>query len=188
MSVDPEPQPPRMLIDRQLISRLFFFGTFAFLLYQLGRIFWPFLTTLMAAATLVFVFQPVHRRIHRFCGGRDSLAAILGTILLLSLIILPALAAAWLLAGEASAAIPVLKAWVQRFQEGGAESVVAARSTVFPVSWRGWPLAPGLHKGPAWLLFPEPRSRRTAPMLPRSRRGQPRRSWSSRRRTSRPSS
>src|SRR5436190_12277120 len=122
----PPPQRMSMLIDRHLISRLFFFATLVFLLYQIVLIFWPFLTTLMAAATLVFIFQPVQRHINRWCRGSASLSAAVGTILMLLLIILPTLAAVWLLAEEAASAIPVLKAWVLRFQEGGASSVADA--------------------------------------------------------------
>jgi hypothetical protein len=132
-------------LDRQLLFRLFFFGAFGYLLYQLVLIFSPFIATLMAAATLVFVFQPLHRRILRWTGNRPSLAAAVGTAALLLLIILPALGMGWLLSQQIADAIPTVQAWLESYRQGGPSALAEAlpaplvdlflRAQLFVESW-----------------------------------------------------
>ena len=97
---------------RSTMFRVFFFGALIFLLWQLLRIFAPFLSDLVAAATLVIVFHPAHLRLERLLRGRSSLAAALSTVLVLLLVIIPVLLLMWLVFRELTSVLPQLRDWI----------------------------------------------------------------------------
>ncbi|MGH8659706.1 MAG: AI-2E family transporter [Gammaproteobacteria bacterium] len=104
------PQKP-VAISKQLLSRLFFFGVFLLLLYQLLRLLAPFFTSLMSAITLTLIFYPIYARLTRLIESRN-IAALLSTLLALVTIIVPLLFAVWLLVKEAAEVFPAAKAWM----------------------------------------------------------------------------
>jgi predicted PurR-regulated permease PerM len=121
----PESGAHPLVLDRELLFRLSFFAAFAWLLWQIWQIFSPFIPTLMAAATLVFVFQPAYRWILRRVRGRATIAALIGTLALLSVLIVPAVLMGWLLSREIATAIPTLQEWVRRIHEEGTPGALA---------------------------------------------------------------
>jgi predicted PurR-regulated permease PerM len=100
--------------QRQTIFRVFFFGVFLFLIYQLLRLLSPFFTPIMVAGTLALIFYPLHTTIHRRLP-REGMAAALSTGFLMALVILPTLFFVWILAQEARNLYP----WAYgQFQNG----------------------------------------------------------------------
>ncbi len=110
------PQKP-IAISKRLLSRLFFFGVFLLLLYQLLRLLAPFFTPLMSAITLTLIFYPIYVRITGLIQSRN-IAAFLSTLLALVTIIVPLLFAVWLLVKEAAEVFPAAKSWMAA-QSGG---------------------------------------------------------------------
>jgi predicted PurR-regulated permease PerM len=110
-----------IVADRKMLARVFFFGVFAYLLYQLALIFSPFFGTLLAAATLVIVFHPIHTWILKLVRGRDALAAAISTAFLLLVVIVPFLLLAWLVIREAAGLLPTIQEWLRAAKdaEGG---------------------------------------------------------------------
>jgi predicted PurR-regulated permease PerM len=103
---------------RRLLFRLFFFAAFAYLLYQVVVLLSPFLSALAGSATLVVLFQPIHRRMLAWTK-RPSLAAAISTVLVLLVVVLPFLVVGWLLVGESQAMMPQAKAWAAEIQRSG---------------------------------------------------------------------
>jgi predicted PurR-regulated permease PerM len=65
--------PDRRTDGSPLLFRIFFFGAFAFLLYQLLRIVAPFLEGILVAITLALVFYPLHAKFLSLCRGRSNI-------------------------------------------------------------------------------------------------------------------
>ena len=106
-------------VDRRMLFGAFFFAALALLIWQLVLILTPFLTALMGAATLVLVFYPVHRRITMRLGARRSLAAVLSTVVLLLVIVLPVVLMGWVMSRQASALIPAAQDVARHLRDGG---------------------------------------------------------------------
>lgn len=98
--------------DHPQTFRYFFFGVFALLLYQLLRIFSPFLTALMWSATLTIIFYPLHAWAVRKVKQRHT-AALLSTGAVALVVIVPLLLCVWLLVRESARLYPTAKSWVQ---------------------------------------------------------------------------
>lgn len=113
-----EPAWPLGGSGRRLLFRVFFFAVFGFLIYQVFLLLTPFLSALAGAATVVVLFQPVHRRIARWTG-RPSLSAGLSTVLALVGVILPFLLLGWLLVHEAQDFLPQARTWASEIQRSG---------------------------------------------------------------------
>jgi predicted PurR-regulated permease PerM len=64
--------PDRRTDGSPLLFRIFFFGAFAFLLYQLLRIVAPFLEGILVAITLALVFYPLHAKFLSFVPGPEK--------------------------------------------------------------------------------------------------------------------
>lgn len=69
------------------------------------RVMAPFLLPLVVAALLVVIFEPLHRRVARWCGGRRGLAAAATTGLVIAIVLLPLLTALFMAAAEGSAVV-----------------------------------------------------------------------------------
>ncbi|MGH8613345.1 MAG: AI-2E family transporter [Gammaproteobacteria bacterium] len=126
------PQKP-IAISKRLLSRLFFFGVFLLLLYQLLRLLAPFFTPLMSAITLTLIFYPIYVRIAGLIPSRN-IAAFLSTLLALVTIIVPLLFAVWLLVKEAAEVFPAAKSWMAA-QSGG--SLASKLPPSLAGVWRG---------------------------------------------------
>jgi len=107
---------PSSVTDRSLLFRVFFFGVFLFLIYQLIRVLSPFFTAIAGAGTLCLIFYPLHVRLTRKLQNRPSLAAGLSTALLLLIVVLPVVLFAWILIREAAAVYPTARAWAQNLK------------------------------------------------------------------------
>jgi predicted PurR-regulated permease PerM len=98
-STRPGPPPPRSPYpgrwDRQLTAArnqlfvFFFFFVFLFLLYQLYRVFSPFLGPIIWAAIFAMVFYPLYLAVLRRLNGRRTAAAAAMTTLVGLLIVVP---------------------------------------------------------------------------------------------------
>lgn len=110
--------------DRQTLFKIFFFSVFLFVLYQFLRILSPFFTPLLAATTLSIIFYPLHRRIYGRLPTRPNIAAVLGTLLILVIVIVPVLAFAWLLVKESTVVYPTAQQWMQSFRDSPSEGVL----------------------------------------------------------------
>ncbi len=98
--------------DRKLFFRLFFFGVFFVLLVSLTRLFLPFFTPVMFAATLTIVFYPLHLWITKRVNNRNA-AAFVSTLLIAMIVVLPVLFLVWYLVKEAADLFPTAKSWLE---------------------------------------------------------------------------
>ncbi len=71
------------LLNRQQIISIFFFVLLIFVLYQLGLIFSPFFSAMFWAAILTFAFLPLHNLIKRLTRGKETLSALITTLIVL---------------------------------------------------------------------------------------------------------
>lgn len=91
------PEPPRSSFTASLgLARgqlvvYFFFAAFLFLLYQLYAVFSGFLVPIVWAAILAMLFFPLYTLVLRWCGGRETLAALALTLFVTGGIVLPAI-------------------------------------------------------------------------------------------------
>src|SRR5262245_61231594 len=74
---------------RHQAARAFVLASFALTVYLLYLIFQPFLSAIAWAVFLVTAFHPMHRRVLKVFGGRETLAAVLSTLIVVALILLP---------------------------------------------------------------------------------------------------
>jgi predicted PurR-regulated permease PerM len=90
------------------------------LLYLLFRIFAPFLTPIMWALILTRLFQPMHERLARSVRGRRALSAMLMTLAVMILVVLPVSYITGLAVNETIHAYQATMEWVQA---GGLEDL-----------------------------------------------------------------
>jgi predicted PurR-regulated permease PerM len=96
--VSPQSQSIRI---RPLLFAAVFFGLFVLLLYQMARLFMPFLSPLLWAAIITLALHPVYKRIEGITNGRKGLAAGIMTLVALLVVIGPAVALLVVLSGQA---------------------------------------------------------------------------------------
>jgi predicted PurR-regulated permease PerM len=89
-----------------------FFALLLFLLYQLALVFRPFLLPMLWAALLVHATYPLHGRLTRLFGGRDTLSAAVLTIAILTIVVAPLVVTGVLLVREMRAAEQEIRAWI----------------------------------------------------------------------------
>ncbi len=93
--VDTTLEPRRPLFSASLgpargqVVVFFFFAAFLFLLYQLYAVFAGFLVPIIWAAILAMLFFPLYTIVLRWCGGRETVAALTLTLLVTAGIVLP---------------------------------------------------------------------------------------------------
>ena len=80
---------PSLGLARGQVVVFFFFAAFLFLLYQLYAVFSGFLVPIIWAAILAMLFFPLYTLALRWCGGRETLAALALTLLVTGAIVLP---------------------------------------------------------------------------------------------------
>jgi len=93
----PPPESPPTVVEAPIESRrplfsaslgpargqvvvFFFFAAFLFLLYQLYAVFSGFLVPIIWAAILAMLFFPLYTIVLRWCGGRETVAALTLTL------------------------------------------------------------------------------------------------------------
>jgi predicted PurR-regulated permease PerM len=89
-----------------------FFALLLFLLYQLALVFQPFLFPMLWAALLVHATYPLHIRLTRYVGGRDTLSAAVLTTGTLTIVVAPLIVTGVLLVRETRAAEQAIRAWI----------------------------------------------------------------------------
>lgn len=127
----PSPESPRPLdplalapqIEHQSIFRWFFFGVFAFLLWQLLLILSLFSDAIIWAVSLALVFSPVYRWLqHRF-PDRRNLVALGSTLGVLLLVLLPLMTIFWIVVQQSAQLYPTVNNWIINLQENGSVSL-----------------------------------------------------------------
>ena len=99
-------------MNRRQAFTVVFFSLLLFLLYQLALVFQPFLFPMLWAALLVHATYPLHDRLTRLVGGRDTLSAAILTIGTLAIVVAPLIVTGVLLVRETRAAEQEIRAWI----------------------------------------------------------------------------
>jgi len=107
----------KFTFNRELLIRVFFFTTFAFLLYQVFLLARPFLASLLVSTMLVITFFPIYKWIHRYVRNAN-LAALLATLCVLLSAVLPLVAVAWTVFSESRNLIPAVQNLMGTFSSG----------------------------------------------------------------------
>jgi predicted PurR-regulated permease PerM len=98
--------------DRQRVNVLFFYGAVVLVGWLFFRIIEPFLVEIAWAAVLAICFQPAHARLARRFG--PSRAALLSTLIVTALIVIPGILVASALVSEGGHAVNDLQAAFER--------------------------------------------------------------------------
>src|SRR5690606_13215399 len=103
----PLPLPPAA--DQKKLFRWFFFGFFAFLLYQLLLILSLFANVIIWACSLAVVFWPVYRHMAKYLPERPNLASGLATVTLLLVVLVPLIAIFWIVLAQSAQLYPTVQ-------------------------------------------------------------------------------
>ncbi|MDR2212143.1 MAG: AI-2E family transporter [Pseudomonadales bacterium] len=130
----PRQEPPRPLpsvppllphpADQRTIFRWFFFGVFAFLLYQLILILSLFGNVIIWACSLSLVFWPAYKQIERRWPNRN-LAAGLCTGAVLLLVLVPVIVVFWIVGVQSTQLYPTVQNWLSSIEASEGIDVVA---------------------------------------------------------------
>lgn len=107
----------RFTFNRELLIRVFFFTTFAFLLYQLFLLAQPFMSSLLVASMLTITFFPLYRRLNRYVRNPNVAALTLTFAVVLSAVV-PVLGLVWVLLRESGNLIPTAQGVVTSVSSG----------------------------------------------------------------------
>lgn len=107
----------RFTFNRELLIRVFFFTTFAFLLYQLFLLSHPFISPLLIASMLTITFYPIYRRLRRSVPN-PNIASFLLTLAVVLSAVLPLLGLVWVLLRESGNLIPTAQSVVESLTSG----------------------------------------------------------------------
>src|SRR5689334_9948181 len=99
-------------LTRDVLVRVFFFGAFALILYQLFLLAQPFFSAMLGAVMLAMTFHPLHRRLLHSLGS-PTWTAFLSTLCVLLLAVLPLVGLGWYFIRETGELVPA----AQRFLE-----------------------------------------------------------------------
>jgi predicted PurR-regulated permease PerM len=105
-------------VNQTWLVTAFFFALLLILLYCAFLILTPFLTAITWAAILAILFYPVYRWLLKQLRGRATLAALLITVFITLLVIIPGVELGWFLSEEAVALVQAVRALFS--DEGGA--------------------------------------------------------------------
>lgn len=120
-------------MTRPQLFTVVFFALLALLLYQIGLILQPFLFPALWAALLAHWAFPLHRRLSRAVGGRESLSAGCLTFGVLAVVVVPVVLMSAVLVREAGAAEAAIREWVA---SGGLQQLPERLATVpFAGDW-----------------------------------------------------
>lgn len=115
--LDPLALPPGM--EHHGIFRWFFFGVFAFLLWQLLLILSLFSDAIIWAVSLALVFAPFYRYLQRRFPDRRNLVALGSTLGVLLLVLLPLLTIFWIVVQQSAQLYPTVSGWIAGLQQDG---------------------------------------------------------------------
>lgn len=109
--------PSEFAINRQRLVQIFFFATFGFLLYQLFVVSKPFLPGMLGSMMLAMAFYPLFSRVKRIIKNK-SLAALVLTLGVLLVAVIPVFWTGVVVTREASHLIPTAREYVEAAQQG----------------------------------------------------------------------
>ncbi len=113
MSEQQEPSNPQADATEKLrLFRWFFFGVFAFLLYQLLLILSLFSSVIIWSVSLTLVFWPAYRMLQTRMAGRTTSAALLFTTGVSLLVLLPVVALFWVVIAQSAQLYPTVSHWI----------------------------------------------------------------------------
>ncbi len=121
--------------DRHRLFQWFFFGVFAFLIYQLLLILSLFSDVIIWAASLSIVFLPAHQYLMRRMPGRKNTPAALTTLGVLLLVLLPMLFLGWVVIVQSAQLYPTVLMWFTAFRTEGMENVVSMMPEFMQSYW-----------------------------------------------------
>ena len=121
------------MLSRDNLFTAFFFAVFFFLIYQLYLFLSPFAAPLVLAAVLVLTFYPLTERVVKLLRGSRTGAALLMSLGVVGVVLVPTALLVSLLIEEAAGAYDRIQELVA---QGGA-SPLAASETWLGVTWRG---------------------------------------------------
>jgi predicted PurR-regulated permease PerM len=104
--------PPVGNTDKLRLFRWFFFGVFAFLLYQLLLILSLFSNVIIWAVSLTLVFWPAFRLLQKRMHGRSTSASLLFTTGVLLLVLLPVATLFWVVIAQSAQLYPTVSHWI----------------------------------------------------------------------------
>ncbi len=104
--------PPVENTDKLRLFRWFFFGVFAFLLYQLLLILSLFSNVIIWAVSLTLVFWPAFRLLQKRMHGRSTSASLLFTTGVLLLVLLPVATLFWVVIAQSAQLYPTVSHWI----------------------------------------------------------------------------
>ena len=110
-----KPPSTELTFNRQKVIRIFFFATFALILYQLFQLAQPFVTALLLASMLAMFFFPFYLKLKKFLKN-PSLAALLLTLCVFLAAVIPLLGTAWFVFREADRLLPTAQTLLVRMQ------------------------------------------------------------------------
>src|SRR4051794_131820 len=108
---------PERPFDRERLVRIFFFSTFAFLLYQLFLLSRPFLPSLLFATMLAISFYPAYRKLAVLVKN-SNVAALLLTLGVMLAVLIPLALMAWTIFRESSRVMPVAQSLLDSLNRG----------------------------------------------------------------------
>jgi predicted PurR-regulated permease PerM len=123
-------------VDKQVMFRWFFFGVFAFLLYQLLLILSLFADVIVWAASLTLVFWPIHQSVQRRLPGRLNSPAALTTSGVFLLVFLPILFIAWMVVVQSTQLYPTVLDWITVFRTEGIGKLVGIMPPFMQDYWQ----------------------------------------------------
>jgi len=106
----------RLAVAREQVFAGFFFAMFLFLLYQLYRVFTPFLGPIVWAAVLAIVFYPLYLRLLRTMRGNTTVAAAAMTAIVTVSIVVPTASLSTVVTNESVGLYEQLTEWVRSGQ------------------------------------------------------------------------
>jgi len=106
----------RLAVAREQVFAGFFFAMFLFLLYQLYRVFTPFLGPIVWAAVLAIVFYPLYLRLLRAMRSNTTVAAATMTAIVTVSIVVPTASLSTVVTNESVGLYQQLTEWVRSGQ------------------------------------------------------------------------
>jgi predicted PurR-regulated permease PerM len=138
VSKHPAHEPASLLppsIEKLRLFRWFFFGVFAFLLYQLLLIMSLFANVIIWSVSLTLVFWPAYRLLLKRMQGRPTGAAVLFTLGVLLLVLLPVLAIFWVVVVQSAQLYPTVSAWVSGLSVDSSSGLIAMLPDGMQARW-----------------------------------------------------
>jgi predicted PurR-regulated permease PerM len=99
-------------MNRQQVFSLCFFAVLLWLLYQIALIFRPFFFPVLWAVILAHLAFPLHARLTTWLGGKEYRSAVLLTLGVMALVVVPLIMSAVMFVKEAASAEQAIREWI----------------------------------------------------------------------------